>query len=63
AIDNPHNKELQLKTWNTVVPLVNRLKRFYEFALRLDETVMLLLGELCSDSMPPLKHLETQQAL
>lgn len=24
---------------------------------------MLLLGELCSDSMPPLKHLETQQAL
>ncbi|KAH9419553.1 Protein fam49b, partial [Dermatophagoides pteronyssinus] len=63
AIDNPHNKELQLKIWNTVVPLVNRLKHFYEFALRLDETVMLLLGELCSDSMPPLKHLETQQAL
>lgn len=74
-----------------MVPLVIRLKRFYEFSLRLglidhflktndtsnffhsidfefpffslEKVLALLLGELCSDSMTPLKHLETQQAL
>ncbi|KAI2799643.1 Protein fam49b [Blomia tropicalis] len=54
AIGNPHNKDLQLKAWNTVVPLVCRLKK---------QVVISLLGELCSDSMTPLAHLDTQQAL
>ncbi|KAH9406148.1 Protein fam49b [Tyrophagus putrescentiae] len=63
AIANPHNHELQMKAWNTVVPLVCRLKIFFEFSIRLEEVVHLLLSELCSERMTSLKHLETQQAL
>ncbi len=35
AIGNPLNEELQIKAWDGVLPLVNKLKRFYEFSLKL----------------------------
>lgn len=35
AIGNPLNEELQIKAWDVVLPLVNRLKHFYEFSLKL----------------------------
>ncbi|NXS55551.1 FA49A protein, partial [Brachypteracias leptosomus] len=37
AIQNPNDIQLQEKAWNSVCPLVVRLKRFYEFSLRLGE--------------------------
>ncbi|KAM9737197.1 LOW QUALITY PROTEIN: telomerase reverse transcriptase [Menidia menidia] len=36
AIQNPGDLALQEKAWNAVCPLVAKLKRFYEFSLRLD---------------------------
>lgn len=35
AIQNPSDLQLQEKAWNAVCPLVAKLKRFYEFSLRL----------------------------
>lgn len=35
AIQNPGDLQLQEKAWNAVCPLVAKLKRFYEFSLRL----------------------------
>lgn len=37
AIQNPNDLQLQEKAWNAVCPLVAKLKRFYEFSLRLGE--------------------------
>lgn len=37
AIQNPGDLALQEKAWNAVCPLVAKLKRFYEFSLRLGE--------------------------
>ncbi|KAK1805013.1 hypothetical protein P4O66_019372 [Electrophorus voltai] len=39
AIQNPNDLQLQEKAWNAVCPLVAKLKRFYEFSLRLGEWV------------------------
>lgn len=39
AIQNPGDLALQEKAWNAVCPLVAKLKRFYEFSLRLGEHV------------------------
>ena len=38
AIQNPGDLQLQEKAWNAVCPLVAKLKRFYEFSLRLGKT-------------------------
>lgn len=38
AIQNPGDLALQEKAWNAVCPLVAKLKRFYEFSLRLGES-------------------------
>ncbi|CAG2119591.1 unnamed protein product, partial [Medioppia subpectinata] len=63
AIGNPLNEEFQLKAWDAVLPLVNKLKHFYQFSLKLEDCVPKLLAALCSGSMSPRQHLETQQAL
>lgn len=39
AIQNPNDLQLQEKAWNAVCPLVAKLKRFYEFSLRLGKWV------------------------
>lgn len=35
AIQNPNDEALQDQAWAAVVPLVGKLKKFYEFSLRL----------------------------
>lgn len=35
AIQNPNNEALQEQAWAAVVPLVGKLKKFYEFSQRL----------------------------
>jgi len=62
AITSPTEKTQQ-KAWETVLPLVVKLKRFYDFSLELERVVPKLLEELCSGAMSPTQHLETQQAL
>lgn len=62
AITTP-NEECQRRAWLAVVPLVTKLKRFYDFSLELESIVPKILGELCSGAMTPTQHLETQQAL
>ncbi|GAB6026633.1 hypothetical protein CHUAL_013040 [Chamberlinius hualienensis] len=63
AIGNPRSEVLQDRAWAAVLPLVSKLKRFYEFSLKLAYLVPKILWELCSGDMTPMKHLETQQAL
>lgn len=63
AISNALNEELQEMAWRAVVPLVGKLKTFYEFALDLEAVLPQLLYALCSGPESPLEHLERQQAL
>lgn len=39
AIQNPGDLRLQERAWSAVCPLVAKLKRFYEFSLRLGESL------------------------
>jgi len=63
AISNPQNEELQEKAWIGVCPLVEQLKKYYEFSLLLENNVPLLLQALSSNDMTAKEHLEKQQAL
>ncbi|XP_023216084.1 CYFIP-related Rac1 interactor B-like isoform X1 [Centruroides vittatus] len=63
AITNPCNEAYQARAWEAVIPLVSKLKQFYEFSQQLDDVVPRILWELCSGQIPPTQHLETQQAL
>nr|XP_022314788.1 protein FAM49B-like isoform X1 [Crassostrea virginica]XP_022314790.1 protein FAM49B-like isoform X1 [Crassostrea virginica]XP_022314909.1 protein FAM49B-like isoform X1 [Crassostrea virginica]XP_022314911.1 protein FAM49B-like isoform X1 [Crassostrea virginica] len=62
AISNPTKDNLQEKAWLAVCPLVGRLKNYFEFANKLENTVHDLLEVLCSIDKTPREHLETQQA-
>ncbi|PFX24681.1 Protein FAM49B [Stylophora pistillata] len=61
AISNALNEELQEVAWRAVVPLVGKLKTFYEFALELEAVLPQLLYALCSGPETPIEHLERQQ--
>uniref|UniRef100_A0A673KM26 Protein FAM49A-like n=1 Tax=Sinocyclocheilus rhinocerous TaxID=307959 RepID=A0A673KM26_9TELE len=63
AIQNPNDLQLQEKAWNAVCPLVAKLKRFYEFSLRLENALRSLLEALTSPPYAPIQHLEREQAL
>ncbi|ELK13992.1 Protein FAM49A [Pteropus alecto] len=63
AIQNPNDIQLQEKAWNAVCPLVVRLKRFYEFSIRLEKALQSLLESLTSPPYTPTQHLEREQAL
>ncbi|EMP28446.1 Protein FAM49A [Chelonia mydas] len=63
AIQNPNDLQLQEKAWNAVCPLVAKLKRFYEFSLRLENALRSLLEALTSPPYAPTQHLEREQAL
>ncbi|KAJ0003198.1 hypothetical protein NQD34_008296 [Periophthalmus magnuspinnatus] len=63
AIQNPGDLALQEKAWNAVCPLVAKLKRFYEFSLRLENALRSLLEALTSPPYAPMQHLEREQAL
>ncbi|XP_018026785.1 CYFIP-related Rac1 interactor B [Hyalella azteca] len=55
--------ECQRRAWEVVIPLVQKLFDFYQFSHQLEEILPRVLLELCSPSIPPVQHLETQQAL
>ncbi|KAJ6653764.1 hypothetical protein lerEdw1_008736 [Lerista edwardsae] len=63
AIQNPNDIQLQERAWNSVCPLVVRLKRFYEFSLRLEKALQSLLECLTCPPYTPTQHLEREQAL
>lgn len=63
AIANPRSEMHQERAWEAVVPLVSKLKKFFEFSTQLELIVPKILWQLCSGSMTPMLHLETQQAL
>ncbi|CAL1544339.1 unnamed protein product [Lymnaea stagnalis] len=63
AISNPKIEDLQDRAWQSVTPLVSKLKMFFEFSLKLEQVIPVLLGELCSEDLTPREHLEQQQAL
>lgn len=51
------------RAWNVVLPLVEKLKRFYDHSLELERVVPKLLGQLVGGQLNPTQHLERQQAL
>ncbi|KAG9348140.1 hypothetical protein JZ751_004170, partial [Albula glossodonta] len=63
AIQNPSDEGLQEKAWGAVVPLVGKLKKFYEFSQRLEAALHSLLRALTSTRYSPTEHLEREQAL
>ncbi|KAF3836329.1 hypothetical protein F7725_028887 [Dissostichus mawsoni] len=64
AIQNPNDERLQEQAWAAVVPLVGRLKKFYEFSQRLEAALHSLLRALTSETYDdPTQHLEREQAL
>lgn len=63
AIAKPQSEDLQEKAWEAVIPLVVKLREFYEFSQRLEEIVPRILWELCSGPLTPTEHLKMQQAL
>nr|XP_035940398.1 CYFIP-related Rac1 interactor B isoform X1 [Halichoerus grypus] len=63
AIQHPADEKLQEKAWGAVVPLVGKLKTFYEFSQRLEAALRGLLGALTSTPYSPTQHLEREQAL
>ncbi|XP_022533727.2 CYFIP-related Rac1 interactor B isoform X1 [Astyanax mexicanus] len=63
AIQQPNDESVQEKAWSSVVPLVGKLKKFYEFSVKLEGTLHGLLGFLTSARCSPTQHLEQEQAL
>lgn len=62
AIADP-SPEVQERAWSVVLPLVEKLKKCYEFSMELEQVVPRLLGQLVGGKLNPTQHLETQQAL
>ncbi|KAG7523642.1 hypothetical protein JOB18_001497 [Solea senegalensis] len=63
AIQSPSVEGVQEKAWAAVVPLVAKLKTFYEFSQKLESSLRCLLDVLTSSTSTPTQHLENKQAL
>lgn len=63
AIGNPRSDELQEVAWNAVLPLVAKLKSFYEFSIELESVVPQLLYALCVGGNGAETQLANKQAL
>ncbi|KAF3698540.1 Protein FAM49B [Channa argus] len=63
AIQSPGVEQVQEKAWSAVVPLVTKLKTFYEFSQKLESSLLCLLDILTSSDSTPTQHLEQKQAL
>uniref|UniRef100_A0A673NF35 Protein FAM49B-like n=1 Tax=Sinocyclocheilus rhinocerous TaxID=307959 RepID=A0A673NF35_9TELE len=63
AIQHPNDERVQESAWAAVVPLVGKLKKFYEFSLKLEDSLQGLLEFLTSSRCSPTQHLEQEQAL
>lgn len=62
AISNPNSEKHQEAAWKQVGPLVQMLRRFYEYALELETALCQLLSILCSPEMSAVQHLASQQS-
>uniref|UniRef100_A0A8C6TQD6 Family with sequence similarity 49 member A n=1 Tax=Neogobius melanostomus TaxID=47308 RepID=A0A8C6TQD6_9GOBI len=63
AIQNPSDLMHQERAWNSVCPLVIKLKTFYCFSVRLEKALYSLLTCLTCPPYTPTQHLEKEQAL
>ncbi|XP_051943444.1 CYFIP-related Rac1 interactor B-like [Hippocampus zosterae] len=63
AIQSPSEEGVQEKAWSAVLPLVAKLKRFYEFSHKLEQSLLCLLDILTGPDAPPTQQLENKQAL
>lgn len=61
AISNPSDADAQTQAWDSVVPLVGKLKVFYNYSSEVEQKLPMLLQQLCAND--PLGSLETKQAL
>lgn len=61
AISSPSNEEAQTQAWEAVVPLVGKLKVFYNYSSEVERRLPILLEQLCTED--PLGSLEKKQAL
>uniref|UniRef100_A0A8C2WSD0 Family with sequence similarity 49 member Ba n=1 Tax=Cyclopterus lumpus TaxID=8103 RepID=A0A8C2WSD0_CYCLU len=62
AIQSPGLQQVQQQVWSSVVPLVVKLKTFYEFSQKLESSLRRLLVVLTAGSSPT-QQLEQKQAL
>ncbi|XP_077470652.1 CYFIP-related Rac1 interactor B-like isoform X2 [Stigmatopora argus] len=63
AIQSPASEGVQERAWAAVLPLVAKLKRFYQFSHKLEKGLRWLLGALTDPEAPATQHLEKKQAL
>ncbi|XP_074597942.1 CYFIP-related Rac1 interactor B [Brevipalpus obovatus] len=63
AIANPSSEALQLKAWQTLSPLIERLQTFYLYSQLLESILPKILGALTGGPSSPREHLQSQQAL
>ncbi|XP_054624714.1 CYFIP-related Rac1 interactor B-like isoform X4 [Dunckerocampus dactyliophorus] len=63
AIQSPNEEGVQERAWSAVLPLVTKLKTFYEFSHKLECSLPCLLDVLTSPDAPPTQQLEHKQAL
>ncbi|XP_061695757.1 CYFIP-related Rac1 interactor B-like isoform X2 [Syngnathoides biaculeatus] len=63
AIRSPSEEGVQERAWSAVLPLVAKLKRFYQFSHELEASLRCLLEIFSNPETPPTQQLETKQAL
>ncbi|XP_057713611.1 CYFIP-related Rac1 interactor B-like [Corythoichthys intestinalis] len=63
AIQSPGAEGVQERAWAAVLPLVTKLKRFYQFSHKLESSLRCLLNALTDPEAPATQHLEKKQAL
>eukprot|EP00049_Salpingoeca_infusionum_P017757 m.354239 g.354239 ORF g.354239 m.354239 type:complete len:324 (-) comp16960_c1_seq1:464-1435(-) len=61
AIQSPSDEALQLAAWDTVCPLVLKLKELYDYSAEIEGVLPQLLLELCAEN--PIEALEQKQAI
>ncbi|XP_075875985.1 CYFIP-related Rac1 interactor B-like [Nelusetta ayraudi] len=63
AIQSPAAEGAQKNAWSAVVPLVSKLKTFYEFSHKLESSLRLLLDVFTGGETSVMQQLEQKQAL
>jgi len=62
-IQNPGNDEFKKECWESLLPLVTKMKKFWKFSFDLSTSYTELIAELTSDTENATKQLEQKQAL
>lgn len=63
AISNPVDNNLQVVAWKTVLPLAEQLKHFFEYSLKIQSVVPLLLDTICANDCQAADNLEKHPSL